>query len=87
MEVWIQKIGTLGAIALPFFNIPLIIRIWQRKSAKDFSLSWVVGVWVCILLMTPQALRSSDESFRAFGFLNILFFSVVLVMVLRYRNR
>ena len=87
MEVWVQKMGTLGAIALPFFNIPLIVRILQRKSSKDFSLSWVIGVWVCILLMTPQALRSSDESFRAFGILNILFFSVVLVMVLRYRNR
>ena len=87
MEAWVQKMGTLGAIVLPFFNIPLIVRIWKRKSSKDFSMSWAVGVWTCILLMTPQALRSSDESFRAFGFLNILFFSAVLVMVLKYRDR
>ena len=87
MEAWIQKMGTVGAIVLPLFNIPLIIRICQRKSSKDFSMSWAVGVWICILLMTPQALRSSDESFRAFGFLNILFFSAVLFVVFRYRNR
>ena len=87
MEAWIQKIGTMGAIALPLFNIPLIVRLWRRKSSKDFSLSWAIGVWVCIALMTPQALRSTDESFRAFGFLNIIFFSMVVFMVLRYRER
>ncbi len=87
MESWIQKIGTLSAVALPLFNIPLIIRLWQRKSSKDFSVSWAVGVWVCIVLMTPQALRSSDEAFRAFGVVNILFFSVVAFLVVKYRHR
>ena len=87
MESWIQKIGTLSAIALPLFNIPLIIRLWQRKSSKDFSVSWAVGVWVCIVLMTPQALRSSDEAFRAFGIVNILFFSIVAFLVVKYRHR
>ena len=87
MEAWIQKIGTMGAVILPFINIPLIVRIWRRKSSKDFSLSWAIGVWTCIALMTPQALRSNDESFRAFGFLNLLFFSVVAFMVIQYRER
>ncbi len=87
MEAWIDKIGTVGAIALPLFNIPLIWRIWHRKSAKDLSLSWAVGIWVSIVLMTPQALRSGDATYRIFGLLNIILFSVVAFMVVRYRNR
>ena len=87
MESWIQKIGMVSAIVLPFFNIPLILRLWQRKSSKDFSLSWAVGVWVCIVLMTPQALRSEDAAFRAYGIVNILFFSVVAFLIVWYRRR
>ena len=79
--------GTVGAIVLPLFNIPLIVRIWQRKSSKDFSMTWAVGVWVCIVLMTPQALRSPDDSFKIYGYLNIVFFSIVAFMVVRYRDR
>ena len=87
MESWIQKIGTISAIALPFFNIPLIIHLWRRKRSDDFSLSWAVGVWVCIVLMTPQALRSSDMTFKSYGIVNILFFSVVAFLIVWYRRR
>ena len=87
MDSWIQKIGTVSAVALPFFNIPLIIHLWRRKRSDDFSLSWAVGVWVCIVLMTPQALRSSDATFRAYGVVNILFFSVVAFLIVWYRRR
>ena len=86
MESWIQKIGTVSAIALPFFNIPLIIHLWRRKRSEDFSLSWAVGVWVCIVLMTPQALRSSDQTFRVYGIVNIIFFSVVAFLIVWYRR-
>ena len=87
LETWIQKIGTLSAVALPLFNIPLIVRLWQRKSSEDFSLSWALGVWVCIVLMTPQALSSTDVAFRAFGIVNILFFSVVAFLIVKYRRK
>ena len=87
MDSWIQKIGTVSAIALPFFNIPLIVHLWRRKRSDDFSLSWAVGVWVCIVLMTPQALRSSDPTFKAYGIVNILFFSVVAFLVVWYRRK
>ena len=87
MDSWVQKIGTVSAIALPFFNIPLIVHLWRRKRSDDFSLSWAVGVWVCIVLMTPQALRSSDPTFKAYGIVNILFFSVVAFLIVWYRRR
>ena len=86
MDAWIEKIGLVSAVALPFFNIPLIMRLVQRKSSNDFSLSWALGVWVCIVFMTPQALRSPDVAFRAFGLLNILFFSIVAFLVVKYRR-
>lgn len=83
---WIGGIGTVAGIALPLFNIPLIIKLVQRKSAADFSLSWAVGVWVCIVLMTPQALRSSDFAFRSFGAVNLVFFTMVVFLILKYRS-
>ena len=87
MSDWIEKIGMISGIVLPLFNIPLIIKIVKRKSAKDFSLAWAVGVWTCIVLMTPQALRSTDMAFRAYGIVNIIFFSLVLFFILRYRSK
>ena len=87
MSDWIQKIGTVGGIALPLFNIPLIMHLIKRKRSDDFSLSWAVGVWVCIILMTPHALRSEDIAFKSFGIVNILFFSVVAFLIIKYRSK
>lgn len=87
MEFWVAKIGLISSIALPFFNIPLIIKICQRKSSEDFSLTWTLGVWICIVLMTPHALSSTDVAFRAYGVVNILFFSIVAVLILKYRRK
>jgi uncharacterized protein with PQ loop repeat len=87
MNAWIEQVGLVAGVALPLFNIPLIARLIKRKRSDDLSLSWAVGVWVCILLMTPQALRSSDIAFRYFGLMNIAFFSFVVFFVLKYRLR
>ncbi len=87
MGRWIEIVGLVAGVTLPLFNIPLILRILKRKSAEDFSISWAVGVWVCILLMTPQALRSQDLAFRAYGIVNIIFFSAVAFLVLKYHGR
>ena len=87
MGRWIEIVGLVAGVTLPLFNIPLILRIVRRKSAEDFSISWAVGVWVCILLMTPQALRSQDLAFRAYGIVNIIFFSAVVFLILKYRGR
>ncbi len=86
MSVWIERIGAAAAIALPLFNIPLIIHLIKRKNSSDLNLTWAVGVWVCIVLMTPQALRSPDMTFRVFGVANLLFFSVVFFLILKYRR-
>ena len=81
-----RVIGMIAGVGMPFFNIPLIIKIWKRRSSKDISLSWALGVWVCIVLMTPSALRSPDIVFRAYGIVNVIFFSGVMLAVLRFRR-
>lgn len=81
----IQALGLIAGVMLPFWNIPLIIRINRRKSSKDISLSWALGIFACIVLMLPAALVSSDVVFRVFSIINTLFFTAVVVQVLRYR--
>ena len=82
----IKMIALIAAVALPLFNIPLIARIIKRKSSKDLSTHWALGVWICFILMAPESLRSPDIVWRAFSIMNILLFTCVLIAVLVYRK-
>ena len=81
-----KTIALIAAIALPLFNIPLIVRIIRRRSSDDMSVSWALGVWICFLLMAPEAFRSPDIVWRAFSIMNIILFTCVLIAVLIYRK-
>ena len=78
--------GLVAGVAMPFWNIPLIMRIIKRKSSEDISLMWVFGIWGCIVVMLPASLISSDPVLRSFGITNAVLFSVVVGVVLRYRR-
>ena len=82
----IDKIAFVGAIALPLFNIPLILRIIRRKSSQDLSLCWVLGVWACIVLMAPSGFQSPDIVWRVYNYFNITMFTGVVIATLRYRR-
>ena len=82
---WVQWLGLIAAVAMPFWNIPLIITIERRKSSKDISVAWALGVFGCILLMLPAALLSPDPTFKAFGIANAVLFGAVVAQILRYR--
>jgi len=82
-----QKIALIAAIVLPLWNIPLIVRIIKRKSSNDISIQWALGVWVCFLLMAPEAVKSPDPVWRTFNIVNLVLFSLVVVVVLAYRKR
>ncbi|MBI4387539.1 MAG: hypothetical protein HY582_00650 [Candidatus Omnitrophica bacterium] len=69
---------------MPFFNIPMIMRLLKRKRSDDISLIWTGGVWVCTLLMTPKAILSQDIAFKLFGFSNVILFSAVSVLIFYY---
>ena len=86
MKEIFDRLGMVSAIILPFFNLPLIIRIIRRKSSDDISLVWVLGVWVGMLLMAPAALTSDDHVWKTFTYFNVSFFTVVMITVLKYRH-
>jgi len=81
-----KTIALIAAIALPLFNIPLIVRVIKRRSSRDLSIYWAVGVWACFLLMLPEAFRSPDIVWRVFSIMNIALFTCVLIVVLIYRK-
>lgn len=83
----LHYLSIFASAAMPLFNIPLIIRIVKRKSSDDISLVWALGVWVCILLMSPVALMSKELSFRLFGYSNLIFFTGVVFVTIQYHHR
>ena len=86
MQNIFEKIGLVAAIILPLWNIPLIIKIIKRRSSGDISLAWVIGIWVCIVLMAPSGFQSKDVVWRAFNIMNFILFTAVFVTVLKYRK-
>lgn len=82
----IKILGAIAGAAMPLFNIPLIMKIHKRKSSKDISIIWCMGVWACILLMTPSSIMSDDFVLKAFGISNVVFFTVVVFFVFKYRK-
>ncbi|MGE5216317.1 MAG: hypothetical protein ACM3SP_04850 [Chloroflexota bacterium] len=80
----IQTIGMVSGIIMPFFNIPLIMRIIHRRSSEDISLIWAVGAWICVMGMLPQSLRSPDPVLLTFGIVNGLFFTGVFLSVIYF---
>jgi uncharacterized protein with PQ loop repeat len=82
-----HALGLIASVVLPFFNIPLIYRIIQRKSSADISLTWVWGVWIGLLVMVPDGLKSTDTVWRIYNIINFILFSVVVIIVTIYRKK
>ena len=82
----VQIAGLIGSVVLPLWNIPLMVRIVRRKSSKDVSLAWALGVWVCIVLMGPAGLRSDDVVWKTYTIVNFFLFSAAAFTVWKYRN-
>ncbi|MDD5132559.1 MAG: hypothetical protein PHH44_07875 [bacterium] len=82
----IKTLGLISAIILPLWNIPLIIRIIKRRSSKDISLLWALGVWFCLLGMFPAGLLSTDIVWKTFNIINLVLFTVVTIYVIIYHK-
>ncbi len=82
----LDHIGLVAAIVLPFFNIPLIVRIVRRRSSADISIYWLMGVWICCLLMAPSGFSSKDLVWRCYNIVNLFLFTGVVIAVWRYRK-
>lgn len=83
----IDKIALIASIVLPLWNIPLIMRIIKRRSSGDISVFWAIGVWVCLLAMFPSGLRSDFLVWKVFTIANFLFFTIVLIVTLKFYKR
>lgn len=86
MQNWINTMGMVAAVVLPLWNIPLIVKIIRRRSSRDISLSWALGVWVCILIMAPSGFLSVDPVWRTFNMVNLVLFTGVVAVTLKYRK-
>ncbi len=82
----ITKIALVAAIVLPLWNIPLIVRIIKRKSSKDISIYWAVGVWSCLLAMLPAGLQSEDIVWKVFNIANVIIFGLVVITIVVFRK-
>ncbi len=83
----IETLGMMAAIVLPFWNIPLILKIRQRGSSADISPYWALGVFGCLTLMIPCGLKSPDPIFHIYTIINYILFSLVVFHVIWYRPR
>ena len=83
----IEHIGLAASVALPLWNIPLIMNIIKRRSSADISIAWVMGVWICSLLMAPAGLMSKDIGWKSFNIVNLILFTGVVIVVLKYRKK
>ncbi|MEI8176559.1 MAG: hypothetical protein WCG78_06805 [Candidatus Omnitrophota bacterium] len=83
----LQKIAMIAAVVLPFWNIPLIARIIKRRSSKDISLYWAIGVWVCLMLVAPSGFVSPDPVWKVYNIVNFVLFTLVVIFVLAYRKK
>ena len=83
----LETVSLICAVVMPFFNIPLIMRIVKRRSSEDISLIWALGIWVCILLMAPSGFQSKDIVWKTFNITNLALFTAVVFFVLKYHKR
>lgn len=81
-----ELLALAASVIMPMWNIPLILKIVQRKSSEDLSLHWLWGVWGCMLLMVPWALLTTDKVLKVFSLVNITLFSGVAFVVMKYRK-
>ena len=85
MTAW-ETIGFWAGIMLPLWDIPLIVRIIQRKSSADISLLWIWGLWLTSILMTPSAFMVGNILAIGFNVVNVVMLSIVLIIVIKYQK-
>jgi hypothetical protein len=82
----LQSLALVASVIMPLWNIPLIVKILLRKSSNDLSRSWMLGVWVCMLLMLPWAFISPDVVLKVFSVVNFVLFSGVVIVGFKYHK-
>ena len=82
----LETLALVASVVMPLWNIPLIVKVRRRKSSEDLSRSWMLGVWVCMLLMLPWAVMTKDLVLKVFSTVNFVLFSGVVFVGIRYHK-
>ncbi|TRZ82776.1 hypothetical protein D4R86_01230 [bacterium] len=82
----LATISLVAGIVLPFWNIPLIVRVVKRRSSEDISLWWGIGIWVSLALMLPHGLVTEEIVLRWFTIANFTLFTITFIIILMYHN-
>jgi uncharacterized protein with PQ loop repeat len=82
----LKTISFWAAVILPLWDIPLMVRIIQRKSSQDISLGWAFGLWSSSVLMAPSAFIAGDKTAMGFNLVNVTMLTAVLIVVFKYRK-
>ena len=84
MTIW-DSMATIAGGALPLFDLSLILYVIKRKSSKDISVMWAVGLWATSVAMAPAGIMSADIASKAFNIVNVVMLTAVVVVVIKYR--
>ena len=82
----LEMLALVASVVMPLWNIPLVVKIVQRKSSGDLSLAWLWGVWLCMLLMVPWAIVTREMVLKVFSLVNFVLFSSVVLVGVKYRH-
>ncbi len=85
--MFIKDLGTASSMVVPLFHIPLILKLYKKKSSQEWSVISVCGFWISTLGIQPWAMMTSDKALTILNSLSLLFISVEVVLVLRYRMK
>ena len=81
----VDTLATVAGSALPLFDISLIVYIMKRKSSKDISIIWAVGLWATSVAMAPAGIMSPHWASKAFNTVNVAMLTVLMGAVIKYR--
>jgi len=84
MHGW-DLVASVAGAALPIFDIPLILLIIKRRSSKDISMFWAIGLWASSVAMMPAGIMSHEIASKAFNIVNVIMLSAVVFVVIKYR--
>jgi uncharacterized protein with PQ loop repeat len=82
----LAMISLIAGIVLPFWNIPLIVRVVKRRSSEDISLWWGIGVWISLAFMLPHGLITDEIVLRWFAISNFSLFTITFIIILLYHT-
>jgi len=87
MIEYLEIIGLIAGICSTFSTLPQIIKIWNRRSAKDVSLSISMFIlsWIGTILWGIYGLLAHSLSLVIANIISFLLVSSIIVMKIKFK--